>query len=187
MVKRHLLLSKLLKPLNLESDEKVVVGQFGAPHGVRGWIRVHSFTEPVDNLLDYQPWFIQPKGSDQWQPCPVEKVEFQAKGIVVLLKGIADRNQVALYTQCEIAVPRSLLPALPEGEYYWDDLVGLEVVTDKGVSLGKVDRLFETGSNDVLIVKDDKRERWIPYLMGSAVIAIDAEKKVITVDWDPEF
>ena len=79
------------------------------------------------------------------------------------------------------------MPAAKPGEYYWSDLEGLEVVTVEGIALGRVSHLVATGANDVLVVKDDKRERLIPFLLGQFVTEVDLEAARLTVDWDPEF
>lgn len=169
-----------------DASKWVVVGLLGSPHGVKGWIRINSFTQPPENILDYQPWLIKGKNEQQGKMMEYEKVEHHAKGMVVLLKGITDRNVAAQYTQCEIAVERSQLPVLSENEYYWSDLEGLNVINQDNVLLGKVDHLFETGSNDVLVIKGEK-QHLIPYLMGNTIINVDLENKTISVDWDPEF
>lgn len=173
-----------LKPPN--SNEWVVVGQLGSPHGVKGWIRVNSFTEPADNLLDYQPWLVRRKGESEGKLMTYAKAEYHAKGIVVLLENITDRDVVAQYTQSEILVDRSVLPVLSDNEFYWNDLEGLSVLTSEGVLLGKVDHLLETGSNDVLVIKGEK-QHLIPYLMGDIVLNVDLTSKTILVNWDPEF
>ncbi len=181
-----------MKPLNSnvnQEEDWVVVGQLGSPHGVRGWIKLNSYTQPDDNILDYQPWYIQRKNTANvltWVPLEYEKVEFHAKGMVILLKGINDRNVVATYTLTDIAIPHAQLPVLSESEYYWSDLEGLNVITKEGVTLGKVDHLFETGSNDVLVVIGEKQHA-IPYLFENTVLNVDLENKVMTVDWDPDF
>lgn len=88
----------------------------------------------------------------------------------------------------EIAVDRVQLPELAKEEYYWAELIGLEVLNMAGETLGKVDHLLETGANDVLVVKtDDKQERLIPYVKGGVVKEIDLEKGCLRVDWDPDF
>lgn len=173
------------------SDEKwVVIGRFGAPHGVKGWIKVHAFTEPAENLLDYQPWYIkknqQSHANDEPVELTYEKAECHAKNMVVLLKDITDRNAIALYTNIDILMPRTALPELPDDEYYWSDLEGLTVVNQENIVLGRVDHLFETGSNDVLVIKGE-REYLIPYLMGNTVLTVDTDKKTMSVDWDAEF
>lgn len=164
----------------------VIVGQLGAPHGVKGWMRVNSFTQSVENIFDYHPWLVWQKSTQTWEVMSYEKVEYHAKGMIVLLKGVTDRNTAALYTQSEIAISRNQLPDLSDNEYYWNDLEGLNVVTLEGILLGKVDHLFETGSNDVLVVRGEK-EHLIPYLMGNTIINIDLANQTIQVDWDPEF
>lgn len=174
-----------MKPLDLDSKH-VVIGRFGAPHGVKGWIKLQSFTESEDDILQYHPWHVQRKGFLGVELLEYEKVEFHAKGMIVLLKGINDRNKVMTYTQGEISVPRSLLPELIENEHYWSDLEGLTVITQEGITLGQVDHLFETGSNDVLVVKGE-REHLIPYLRENTVLDIDLVRRVMTVNWDPEF
>jgi 16S rRNA processing protein RimM len=87
----------------------------------------------------------------------------------------------------EIYVPRSALPPPKAGEYYWVDLEGLRVVTTEGVSLGTVSHLFSTGANDVLVARDDTRERMIPFVLPQYVVSVDFEANLVTVDWDPEF
>lgn len=175
-------------PQQLPNSEEtlVVVGQIGRPHGIDGSMRINSYTQPAENILNYLPWFIQKKDSQVWEDLQYEKVEHHAKGLVIFLKGINDRNIAAHYTQANIAVSRDQLPSLPENEYYWSDLEKLDVKTQSGVLLGQVDHLFETGSNDVLVVKGDK-QHLIPFLKGNTILNIDLLNKIITVDWDPDF
>lgn len=172
--------------MNFSEENFVVVGQLGSPHGIDGRMRMHSYTEPVENVLSYQPWFVQKKGASLWEKIHCKKVEHHAKGFVVFLDGITDRNAAMIYTLATIAVSRDHLPDLPEDEYYWSDLEGLDVKTPEGVLLGKVDHLFETGSNDVLVVKGEK-EHLIPYLKGDTIIHIDIPNTTILVNWDPDF
>ena len=88
----------------------------------------------------------------------------------------------------EIAINREQLPRPEAGEYYWQDLTGLQVRTVNDVDLGKVTGLMETGANDVLVVKaEDGRERLIPFIREQVVTQVDLEAGTMTVDWDPEF
>ena len=170
------------------SSEKsfIVVGKIGAPYGVRGWVKVFSFTEDIDGLMDYDPWYTRgPKDTD-WRIAPVTEAKTHGKGLVAKFKGCDDRDAAALLTNQEIAITRDQLPPAEEGEYYWADLEGLEVFTTEGVSLGKVDHLLETGANDVLVVKGE-RERLIPYVMGPIVKSVDLDAGTLTVDWDADF
>jgi 16S rRNA processing protein RimM len=78
------------------------------------------------------------------------------------------------------------LPELHEGEYYWNDLQGLRVENLDGVELGRISYVFETGANDVIVVKG-RREYLIPFTWGNAVRRVDLEKGLMIVDWDPDF
>ena len=136
-------------------------------------------------IFRYQPWLLRyASGEKTIDAC---RGRAQGKGLVAEMPGIADRDAAAALVGAEIWVTRSALPAPKPGEYYWSDLEGLEVVTIEGVSLGKVSHLVATGANDVLIVKDAKRERLIPFLVGQFVTKVDFEAASMTVDWDPEF
>ncbi len=162
----------------------VVLGRISGVYGVQGWVRVFSHTDPRQGILSYDPWFLG--GAEQWEPCHVAEGRTQGKGVVVRLDGVVDREAAAQLMGREIAVPRSQLPQAGPGEYYWTDLQGLEVRTTNDLFLGVVDRLFETGANDVLVVRGE-RERLIPYLPGQVVQRIDLSSGTITVDWDPDF
>ncbi len=164
----------------------VVIGQIGRPQGIHGGMRLNSYTQPLENILSYQPWLIQKQGTDIWEEFHCKKVEHHAKGMIIFLQEIDDRTAAACYTQANVAVMRHQLPALSEDEYYWSDLEGLNVKTQDGIFLGIVDHLFETGSNDVLVVKGEKTHL-IPYLRDNTIINIDLINKVIWVNWDPSF
>lgn len=170
--------------------EETVLGRITAVFGVKGWLKVYSFTDPVENILDYRRWVLH--HGDRRQPVNVLASKRHGKGLVVLLEGVADRDQAQAYCGADIAVASAELPALPEGEYYWHQLEGLEVSTDEGVMLGVVDHLIETGANDVLVVRSvsgslDDRERLIPYIPEEVVTEIDLKNNRLTVVWDPEF
>lgn len=162
----------------------VIVGQFGKAHGLKGLVRVHSFTLPEDNLLRYPDWYM--KTSEGWMKIKVERMQLQGRSILAKVTDIDDRDQVAQLTNRQIAVPEDSLPALEAGEHYWFHLIGLQVVNLQGVVLGKVEDLMATGSNDVLVVKGVK-EFLIPYLPDQFVFDIDQDNKRIVVDWDENF
>jgi len=164
-------------------EDKIILGRFGAVYGVRAWIKVNSFTQPIENILDYPAWQVQRLGS--WETVTLEAAKMHGKGIIVKIPHIDDREQAKTYTNALIAVDRQELPELDESEYYWRDLIGMSVINKGGTPLGTVKDLLETGSNDVLIVESD-RERLIPYTK-QVIQSIDRGKKIITVDWDPEF
>lgn len=166
------------------SDEPIVVGQVRGLYGVRGWVRVFSDTEPRDNILEYSPWLLKLQG--HWVSKRVLDGRRHGKGVVARLEGCDDRDEAARLLNADIAVTRDQLPDAGPDEYYWTDLVGLQVVTVEGVELGRVDHLFETGANDVLVVKND-RERLLPFVQEQVIKEIDLESGVIKVDWDPDF
>jgi 16S rRNA processing protein RimM len=166
-------------------EKLVLLGRIVGVHGVRGELKLESYTEPRMQIFRYQPWLLRSaSGEKTIEACHGRA---QGKGLVAELPGVADRDAAAALTGAEIWVMRSALPAAKPGEYYWSDLEGLEVVTVEGVSLGKVSHLVATGANDVLVVKDAKRERLIPFLVGQFVTKVDLDAASITVDWDPEF
>lgn len=165
-------------------DSWIVVGRFGRPHGIKGFVSVHSFTEPRDNILRYTDWhaFI----NHNWQPIKLLRIEVQSKSIVALVEGYPDREIAAHLTNIDIAVQRAQLEELDSGEYYWHQLIGMDVVNSKGDPFGKVIEIIPTGSNDVLVVQGEKRHL-IPYLPGQFILDINSQQKLITVDWDLDF
>jgi len=166
-----------------QSIDWVVLGTISGLYGVRGWVKVFSHTSPRTNILNYPVWYL--KRSGEWVAYKLENGRAQGKGIVAQLENCQDRDQAADLMKAEIAIPRDQLPTIGLGEYYWSDLEGLSVVTEAGVDLGKVESLFETGSNDVIVVKGE-RQRLLPFTQD-AVKEVDLSTGVITVDWDPDF
>jgi len=171
--------------------EFMLVGRIGAAHGIKGLVKVNSFTDPIDNILDYQPWTL--RGPDGEKVVKVTASRMQGKGLVVQLNGETDRTSAeALFCGRDILVPVSVLPVLEEDEFYWRDLIGLRVRHQDGRDLGKLASMMETGANDVLVVRGDRdsidtRERLIPWLPDDVVLNVDTATGVITVDWDTEF
>ncbi|WGZ95703.1 MAG: ribosome maturation factor RimM [Candidatus Thiothrix putei] len=168
----------------MSQPDIVTLGKISAAFGIKGWVKVFSHTHHLDGILGYKPWFL--KVADEWQPCKLLNGQIQGKGIVAQLDGVVDRTQAEKLIGCEIGVPRSCLHPLDAGEYYWADLIGMEVVTVNGVLLGGVDHLFETGANDVLVVQGE-RERLLPWVLDTFIKSVSLDEKRIVVDWDPDF
>jgi 16S rRNA processing protein RimM len=168
----------------MRQSNMVVIGKISGVFGVRGQVKVYSYTEPRENILKYDPWMLG--SGDNWKPYQVTSGKLQGKGLIAQLKGCDDRDQAQLLVGQEIVIEKSRLPETKAGEFYWSDLEGLRVVTTEQVELGKVSHLFETGSNDVLVVKGD-REYLIPYIKDQVIKQIDLDTGQIVVDWDPEF
>lgn len=168
-------------------ERRILLGRMHGAFGVRGEIKLESFTEPRSAILGYQPWILRDaQGREQVLAERVRGRE-TAKGIVARLPEIEDRDAADRLRGTEVYVPRSALPPARPGEYYWVDLEGLAVVTTEGVPLGRVSHLFPTGANDVLVVRDDERERMLPFVTPDCVRSVDFEAGRIVVDWDPEF
>lgn len=166
------------------SNDWIIVGRFGRPQGLKGLIRVISFTADKQNILNYLPWHYE--RNKQWIPLKLVRVELQHQHILVEIEGYSLREQLAILTNSNIAIKREILPNLTHGEYYWHELVGMTVVTVSGALLGTVAEIIATGSNDVLVVLGEKRHL-IPYLPDIYVMKIDNEMRQITVDWDVDF
>ncbi len=168
-----------------DGDRLVTLGHVTGAHGLQGWIKVHSDTSPRENIATYSRLLLnQGQG---WQSWGLSSGRRQGKNVVLKLKGCNDRNAAEALTGAKIAIHRDQLPELEApDEFYWTDLEGLAVETTEGVSLGEIDHLFETGSNDVLVVKGD-RERLIPFIWEQVVQEVDLEERRMVVDWDPEF
>ena len=176
------------------SQQLVVVGKISSAYGIKGWVNVYSYTNPVTNILQYQPWYLSREGKDAWEPVRVISGRQQGKQVVAQIEGCQDRNKAELYRGLEIAVDRGQLPEPEQSEHYWIDLIGLTVVTVSGEELGVLDSILETGANDVLVVKDHskahskhKKEHLIPFVQNEFVREIDMANGRITVDWDPDF
>lgn len=167
-----------------QQENWIIIAQFGRPHGVKGFVTVHSFTEPRDNVLKYANWhaFIH----NQWQPIKLIGVEVQKKSIITKIEGYPDRESVARLTNVTIAVQQDQLESLKPGDYYWHQLIGMNVTNQQGEPFGSVTELIPTGANDVLVVVGDRRHL-IPYLPDQVILSIDPKKQLIIVDWDLDF
>ena len=164
------------------SDNKpVVLGRVSGLYGVKGWVKIHSYTDPRDALLEYTGWVIELGGV--WQEIELAEGKRHGKTVIARFGGIDDRDAAAAYVNCDLGVPRNLLPAAGAGEHYWSDLEGLRVERMDGTSLGTVAHLLETGANDVLVVRGDQ-EILIPYLKGDVIKNVDLENGVISVNWE---
>jgi len=161
----------------------VVMGRIIGPFGVKGWVKLQPITQAPGSLVDYPLWWIESAAG--WKSLEVEQSQVHGQEVVAKLARCDDRDAAALYRGRAIAIARADFPAAGENEYYWADLVGLKVVNEKGVDLGMVSRVFETGANDVLVVEGD-RERLIPFI-EQVVRAVDLAGRVIRVDWGADY
>lgn len=173
-------------------EHKLLAGKISGAYGIKGWVKIHAFTDPPDNFFAFSRHEIVRRG----RPETVRFAEgrSQGKGLIARIVGVDNRNDAELLRGSEVWVPEAELPSLEDGDYYWHQLQGLQVWSKQptpAVLLGVVDHLIETGANDVLVLRPcegsvDDRERLIPYLPGSVVTEVDEEGGRMTVDWHPE-
>lgn len=168
----------------MSKQQHISVGKISGVFGIKGWVKVFSFTDPRENILTYSPWLL--KKDNETKTVSVVDGQLQGKTIVAQLTGVNDRNQAESLMGWDIFITQEQLPNAAKDEYYWSDLIGLHVETVDGVQLGRVDSLLETGANDVIIVQGE-RERVIPFLQGQTIVSVDLVAGKIIVDWDPEF
>ena len=161
--------------------EPVVLGRITGLFGVRGWVKVFSYTEPREAVLNYKSWLLRKHG--EWQAATVAEGKRHGKSVIVRVEGFDDRDRSAGLIGSEIGIPRSEMPEAGEGQYYWSDLEGLRVVRNDGSELGTVGYLLETGAHDVMVVQGEK-ERLIPFVTNEVIIDVDLEEGLITVDWE---
>ncbi|NQY25911.1 MAG: ribosome maturation factor RimM [Piscirickettsiaceae bacterium] len=169
------------------SDEFIRVGKIAGAFGVKGWVKIFSFTDPRKNILSYSPLYLLRKG--EWVKLDVVSGRVQGKGIVMSLQGITDPDQVLPLVGTELAIKKEQLKPTTNNEFYWSQLIGLTVINLKDETLGIVDSLHETGANDVLVVKnkEQKTEQLVPFVMEEVVQLVDLDNKIIRVDWELDY
>ncbi|MDO9224583.1 MAG: ribosome maturation factor RimM [Pseudomonadota bacterium] len=170
--------------MRLDSEDALVVmGRISAPYAIRGWVKIQAQTEYIDSLLGYPVWHVGRNG--QWRQFRLVEGKVHGQYLLAHLQGMDDRDAAEAVMGMEIAVPRKDRPDAEDGEYYWDDLVGLEVVNTEGVVFGKVSGLLGTGAHDVLQVEGE-RERLIPFV-DAYVREVDMAARRIVVDWGQDW
>ncbi|MGK0410878.1 MAG: 16S rRNA processing protein RimM [Shewanella psychromarinicola] len=173
------------------NQELVVLGKLGSSHGIKGWLKITSYTDSVEGIFDYSPWLIKEQGV--WREVKVAQWRFQGKAVVAELEGVATREDAQMLTNCEIAINPEQMKELDDSEFYHRDLIGCEVTNINGYNMGIVEQIVATGSNDVLLVKANakdafgKAERMIPFVPEQFIKQVDLQGKQILVDWDPDF
>ena len=171
-------------PSRTAGDSRIELGRITGSFGVRGWVKIKSYTEPPEQILAFPVWRADLPGGGHRDLTHLEGRR-HGKGLVARLEGIEDRDQAIALARQELWIERRELPALKSGEHYQADLVGFEVVNLEGCVLGRVDHFLETGANAVMIVIG-AREHWLP-MVPRHVQRVDIGQRRITVDWDPDF
>ncbi len=172
-------------PQGTALQELVLLGKVLGAFGVRGELKLESFTDPKSAILRYQPWTLRDSQGRERELTQARGRD-TAKGLVATFPGVEDRDAAEALRGSEVYAPRSALPPPAPGEYYWVDLEGLRVVNLEGADFGIVSHLFSTGANDVLVAHGE-RDRMIPFLEPDYVKSVDFDAGVVTVDWDADF
>ena len=168
------------------AERMIVLGRLGSSWGVKGWIKVESYTDPPEGLLDYPVWNVA-RSDGSWEQVRVREGRVHGGGrtLVVSVEGVGNPEDARRYANREIAMPRSALPEPAAGEYYWEDLLGCRAANLDGVELGEVAHFLEFPANPVMVIKDGARERWVP-LVPLHLKRVDLDARRVVVDWDPE-
>lgn len=184
-------------------DDAVELGRIQEAWGIKGWVRIQPHSADTSALFASRDWFLQPpearfaRGFSAFSgPVQVQIAEIKthSDGIVARLGGVDDRNGAEALKGVRISLPRSAFPAAADGEYYWVDLIGLEVVNREGVFLGVVRDLMPTGPTSVLVMEypetvdgvEKTVERLVPFV-GAYIDDVDLKARRITADWQPDY
>jgi len=166
-----------------QREDQICVGRISGVQGLQGWVRVFSDTSPRENIVEYSPWMLQAEGRTTTLEV---KGRLQGRLVLAKLPGIETREQAAELIGSKIYIWPEQLPVLDKNEYYWSDLIGMQVESTESEVFGRVDDMLETGANDVMVIKGD-RERLIPFVMDEIVIEVDLIRRRIIVDWRADY
>jgi len=170
----------------LTGNDIVILGRLADPYGIRGWLKLHPFGDDPLDWDEIPVWWIS-KDGESWRECGLKGLKVHGNGVVVLLEGIDDRTAAEAMKGVLVGAPRDALPETDEDEFYWADLIGLDVINTAEERLGKVVGLLETGAHDVLrVVGDDEVERLLPFV-AAVVLTVDKEARLIRVEWGSDW
>ncbi|MBT8140852.1 MAG: ribosome maturation factor RimM [Gammaproteobacteria bacterium] len=175
------------------SDQALLLlGKVGGVFGLHGWLKILSYCEPKNNIFEYPIWYLQKPGSNSGtlDELEVSKGKAQGKGLIAKLDGVDDRCKAESLLGCNIYIHKNQLDNLDANDFYWHQLIGLQVKDQHNAELGQVDHLLATGANDVLVVKPcdtNAKNILIPYVWGQVIKTVDLESGTITVDWDMSY
>jgi 16S rRNA processing protein RimM len=165
------------------ADRVVVLGKIGGAFGVRGWVKLNSYTDPPENVLDYEELLIG--GSGNWTKVEIEDGRVTGKGVLVKLKGVETPEAARLHVGVELGVRRSEMPPPAPGEFYWSDLEGLEAESTTGERLGKVDHFRSTPAGTLIVIRGE-RELWVPFVK-ERIAKVDLDAGRIVLDWSADW
>ncbi len=170
----------------MSSNDIVVLGRLADPYGIQGWLWLYPFGDDPLSWADMPVWWIAREG-EPWRECRLKSLKAHSNGVVVLLDGVADRTTAESMKGVLVGAPREALPKTDKNEFYWTDLIGLDVINAADERLGKVVGLIETGANAVLrVLGDDQVERLLPFV-SAVVLAVEKEVGQIRVEWGSDW
>lgn len=159
--------------------ELIPVGRISGTHGIKGQLRLHSYSGNLASLKAARQVVLQHPNGDR-SSCELIRVAQHGNRFLLTLAGFDNINQVLDLVGCELCLRRDQLPVPDDGEYYWHDLIGMTVVTDQGLQLGTIAEILETGANDVYVVRGTGREYLIP-AVASVVATVDLPTATMTI------
>jgi 16S rRNA processing protein RimM len=162
----------------------LLIARFGAPYGVKGWLKLHSFAHPKEQILQYGPFYLQ-KGSN-FQELTGLTIQAYRDEFIAQVADINDRDNAIPYVNCDLYMKDEQLPKCPAGQFYWHQLIGLQVINRSGYQFGVVDHLIYAGQ-DVLCIQNETGEVMIPFVQGVTILKVDLAAKQIVVDWEADY
>lgn len=169
------------------NEALLILGRINGVFGIKGWLKVLSFTRPRENIFNYQALLLSQDG--HWQPVDIESSQKRGDRLLLKLAGVDTPEAARQYLGCDLGIEQGQLPVLPDGQFYWHQLIGLNVENLAGKQLGRVTDIRETGANDVLVVgaaDNDQRKILIPLVMDIYVKQVDLDAGLMQVDWELE-
>lgn len=170
----------------------VVLGRITAPYGVRGWVRLHAFGDDPARWQEIPRWWLgaDPAEFSAWRACVPQALRPQGKDWLAKLTGVDDRSGAEALVGQYVGAPRASLPPTEDDEYYWADLVGLQVVNERQEPLGRVAEMMEAGAHAVMRVTEGEGEQAVERLLpfvGAVVKDVDVPAGRITVAWERDW
>lgn len=167
----------------------IVMGRIVSPYGVKGWVKIQPFGDDPATWRQMPTWWLSQRDDADdaaWQPFGLQQCRPHGRGLIANLEGITDRAEAEALNGFWLGAPRDALPPVRDDEYYWADLIGLDVINEGGEALGRVDSLISTGAHDVLQVRDGDTERLIPFTPGY-VPEVDLNARRLVVAWERDW
>ena len=169
----------------------IVLGRIAGPYGLQGWVKLNAYGDDFGALGTMPQWWLGAAAEGEvWTPFALQDLKSHGKGWIVKFIGVDDRNGSEAITGSFIAAPRQALPETAANEFYWADLVGLEVVNTQGERLGRVTKLLSSGAHEVLCVCDGEggkmQERLLPFV-AQVVKSVDTANCTIRVEWGADW